>query len=171
MVKTYFRFEMELMRNEVIRAIAGLLRGVGTKDGYEEAGEDFEIIGSSGKDRDDCMEISMDDEASQLDRYDTQLKLKHKMDVSNFLCTLNPKHMIDWIGKLEDYFELENIGDSLRVRLKQTKLEGHSSLQWKELQREREEEGKQKITRWRLMVTKLKAMFILADYELDLFKR
>ena len=28
-----------------------------------------------------------------------------------------------------------------------------------------------KITRWRLMVTKLKAKFILANYELELFKR
>ena len=28
-----------------------------------------------------------------------------------------------------------------------------------------------KITRWRLMVTKLKAKFIPADYELELFKR
>ena len=28
-----------------------------------------------------------------------------------------------------------------------------------------------KITRWRLMVTKLKTKFILVDYELELFKR
>ena len=28
-----------------------------------------------------------------------------------------------------------------------------------------------KITRWRLMVTKLKAKFIPADYELELFKK
>ena len=28
-----------------------------------------------------------------------------------------------------------------------------------------------KITRWRLMVTKLKAKFILVDYKLELFKR
>ena len=28
-----------------------------------------------------------------------------------------------------------------------------------------------KITRWRLMVTKLKAKFILVDYELELFKK
>ena len=92
------------------------------------------------------------------------------MEVSNFLGTLKPKVLIDWIGELEDYFELEDIEDPLKVRLKQTKLKGHDSLWWKELQRDGEEGG-MKITRWRLMVTKLKAKFIPTDYELDLFKR
>ena len=35
----------------------------------------------------------------------------------------------------------------------------------------KEEEGEMKITRWRLMVTKLKAKFIPVDYKLKLFKR
>ncbi|WP_081946881.1 hypothetical protein [[Clostridium] innocuum] len=57
------------------------------------------------------------------------------------------------------------------MRLAQTKLKGHAALWWKELQRDREDEGEMKINRWRLMVTKLKAKFIPADYELDLFKK
>ena len=93
------------------------------------------------------------------------------MEVSNFSGTLNPEDLIDWIGELEDYFELEDIEDPLRVRLAQTKLKGHATLWWKELQRDREEEGEMKITRWRLMVAKLKAKFISANYELDLFKK
>ena len=56
------------------------------------------------------------------------MKLKHKMEVSNFSCTLNPKDLIDWIGELEDYFELEGIKDPLKVRLEQTKLKGHAAL-------------------------------------------
>ena len=99
------------------------------------------------------------------------MKLKHKMEVSNFLGTLNPEDLIDWIDELEDYFELEGIDDPHRVRLAQTKLKGHAALWWKELQRDREEEGEMKITRWRLMVTKLKVKFILANYELELFKK
>ena len=93
------------------------------------------------------------------------------MEVSNFSSTLIPKDVIGWIGELEDYFELDDIEDPLRVRFAQTKLKGHVSLWWKELQRDREEEGEMKVTRWRLMVTKLKAKFILVDYELELFKR
>ena len=35
----------------------------------------------------------------------------------------------------------------------------------------KEEEGEMKISRWRLMVTKLKAQLIPVDYELELFKK
>ena len=56
------------------------------------------------------------------------------MDISNFLGTLNPRDLIDWIGELEDNFELNDIGDFLRVRLVQIKLKGHIALWWKELQ-------------------------------------
>lgn len=44
----------------------------------------------------------MEDKVDWSDRSDTRLKLKHKIDVSNFLATLNPKDLIDWIGELED---------------------------------------------------------------------
>ena len=57
------------------------------------------------------------------------------------------------------------------MRLEQTKLKGHATHWWKKLERDREEEGEMKISRWRLMVTKLKAKFIPTDYELKLFKR
>ena len=56
------------------------------------------------------------------------------MEVSNFSGTLNPEDLIDWIGELEDYFDFE---DPLRVRLAQTKLKGHATLFFKELQRDR----------------------------------
>ena len=75
------------------------------------------------------------------------MKPKHKMEVSNFLGTLNPKDLIGWIGELENYFELEDIEDPLRVRLAQTRLKGHVALWWKELQRDEEEEGEMKISR------------------------
>ena len=44
------------------------------------------------------------------------------MEVSSFSSTLNLEDLIDWIGELEDYFELEEIEDPLRVRLAQTKM-------------------------------------------------
>ena len=39
------------------------------------------------------------------------------MEVSNFLDTLKFEDLGDCIGELDDYFELEDIGDTLRVRL------------------------------------------------------
>ena len=58
----------------------------------------------------------------------SQLKLKHKMEAYDFLCNLTPKALIDWIGESEDYFELEDIEDLLKVRLEKTKLKGHATL-------------------------------------------
>ena len=55
------------------------------------------------------------------------------MEVSNLLGAFTPKDLIDWIGELEDYFELEDIEDPLRVRLAQTKLKGNATIWCKEL--------------------------------------
>ena len=144
---------------------------MGTKDGYKEVAKDFEATGSSVEDGIDRVERHIRIRDGQFSRLGSQLKLKHKMEVSNFLGTLNPEGLINWIGELEDYFELEDIEDPLRVRLTKTKLKGHAALWWKEWQRDREDEGEVKITRWRLMVTKLKAKFIPTNYELELFKK
>ena len=59
----------------------------------------------------------MEDRTSQLDRSCTWFKMNHKMKISNFSSTFNLEDLIDWIGELEDYFELEFIGDLSRVRL------------------------------------------------------
>lgn len=170
-VKSYIRSEMELMKNdmvtEIMRTIDGIPQNVGTEDGYEEAAEEFETVGSSGDDR---RNRSTEDRIARLPRLAAQFS-NSRMKVSTFSSTLKPENLIDWIGELEDFFELEEIEDPLRVRLAQTKLKARVSLWWKELQRDREDEGEIKINRWRLMVTKLKANFIPADYELDLFKK
>ena len=64
-IRLDFRFEMELMKNDMVvktmRAIVGVPRNVGTKDGYEESLEDFEVFGFSDQDRTNCVERSMED--------------------------------------------------------------------------------------------------------------
>ena len=107
-VKADFKSEMILMKSDMITEIMSALGGIpgymGTKDSYEEVVEDFEVVGSSGRGRIDQVERTMGNRAGQFDRSGSQLKLKHKMEVSNFLGTLNPEDLIDWIGELEDYF-------------------------------------------------------------------
>ena len=44
----------------------------------------------------------MENMVGQFARPGSQLKLKHKMDDSNFLVTLNSKDMIDLIGEFKD---------------------------------------------------------------------
>ena len=112
-VKATFRSKMALMKShmivEIISAIGGVPRHMDTKDGYEEAAEDYELVGSGGEGRIDRVEKPMGNRASHFDRFGSQLKLKHKKEISDFLDTLNPKDLINWIGEFEDYFDLEEI--------------------------------------------------------------
>lgn len=112
-VRSNVRYEMELMKNDMVtkfmRATTGMPRNMGTEDGHKEIVEDFGIVGSSDEDKINHMKRSMEYKIGWLDRSKAHLKLKHKMDVPNFLGNLNPEDMIDWIGELEDYFELEDI--------------------------------------------------------------
>ena len=61
---------MELMKSdiiaEVVSALGGIHRHVGTKDGYEEATKDFKTIGSSDEAKTDCLERSMGNRVGQL---------------------------------------------------------------------------------------------------------
>ena len=96
-VKASLRSKMELMKSdmiiEIVGALGGIPRHVDTKDGYEEVVEDFETTRSSGRAKQD--ERPRGNRVVQLDRSGTQLKLKHKMEVSNFSSALNLEDLID----------------------------------------------------------------------------
>ena len=116
---------------EIVSALGGVPRHVATKGSYEEVVKDFEVIGSSGGDKNNRVERPIGTRADQFSRPGYQLKLKHKIEFSNFSGTMTLEDLINWIGELEDYFQLEDIKDPLRVRLEQTKLKGHAALWWK----------------------------------------
>ena len=131
-VKANFVSKMMLIKSDmiaqIVNSLGGLPRSVGTNGGYEKFSKDFEVTIASGEDRVDCVERPIGTRVGQFARPRSQLKLKHKMEVSNFSSTLNPKDLIYWIGELEEYFDLEDIEDPLRVRLAQTKLKGNVAL-------------------------------------------
>jgi hypothetical protein len=52
-----------------------------------------------------------------------------------------------------------------------TRLKGHATLWWDELQADRCCKGKQKIKSWDRMVAKMKEKFIPRDYQITLFRR
>ena len=68
-VKSDFRSEMELMKNDMVAEIISVLTGipwnVGTEDVYEEAAKEFEPGGSSG---DDQRDRSGEDRTTRLPR-------------------------------------------------------------------------------------------------------
>jgi hypothetical protein len=72
---------------------------------------------------------------------------------------------------MDKYFDYEDVDEEKKVRHVVTRLKGHATLWWDELQADRRSKGKQKIKNWDRMVAKLKAKFIPKDYQINLFRK
>jgi hypothetical protein len=99
-----------------------------------------------------------------------RMSSKTKMDIPVYEGNLDAEELLDWIRALETYFDYEDIEEDKKVRHDVTKLKGHATLWWDELQADRRSKGKQKIKSWDRMITKMKAKFILRDYQITLFR-
>jgi hypothetical protein len=84
---------------------------------------------------------------------------------------LDVEELLDWIRDLDKYFDYEEIDDENKVKHVVTRLKGHATLWWDELQADRRYKGKKKIKSWDRMVAKLKAKFIPKDYQINMFRR
>jgi hypothetical protein len=81
------------------------------------------------------------------------------------------KRLLDWMRSMDKYFDYEDVDEEKKVRHVVTRLKGHATLWWDELQAKRRSKGKQKINNWDRMVAKLKAKFIPKDYQINLFRK
>jgi hypothetical protein len=72
---------------------------------------------------------------------------------------------------LDKYFDYEYVEEDKKVKHVVTRLKGHPTLWWDELQADRRCKGKQKIKSWDRMVAKMKEKFIPKDYQITLFRR
>ena len=66
---------------------------------------------------------------------------KTKMDIPAYEGSLDAEELLDWIRALDTYFDYEYIEDK-KVRHDVTKLKGHATLWWDELQENRHSKGK-----------------------------
>jgi hypothetical protein len=65
----------------------------------------------------------------------------------------------------------EDVKEDKNVKHAITRLKGHATLWWDELQADRRCKGKQKIKSWDRMVAKMKDKFIPKDYQITMFWR
>jgi hypothetical protein len=72
---------------------------------------------------------------------------------------------------MDKYLDYEDVDEGRKVRHDFTRLNGHATLCWDELQAKRRRKGKPKIKNWDRMVAKLKAKFIPRDYQIELFRK
>jgi hypothetical protein len=94
-----------------------------------------------------------------------------KIYIPKYEGNLDDEELLDWIRSMDKYFDYEDVNEEKKVRHDVTRLKGHASLWWDELQDERRSKGKKKITNWDRMVSNLKARFIPKDYQINLFRK
>ena len=94
-----------------------------------------------------------------------------KMDIPIYEGNLDAEELLDWIRALDTYFDYEDVEEDKKVKHVVTRLKGHATLWWDELQDNRRCNGKKKIKRWEEMIVKMKEKFIPRDYQIALFRR
>jgi hypothetical protein len=93
------------------------------------------------------------------------------MEIPMYEGNLDVEELLDWIRALDKYFDYEDVEEDIKGKHVVTRLKGHATLWWDELQADRRCKGKQKIKSWDRMVAKMKAKFIPKDYQITLFSR
>lgn len=68
---------------------------------------------------------------------------------------------------MDNYFDYEDVDEEKRMKYAMTKLRGHASLWWDELQANRKKRGKYKTKSWDKMVIKFKGKLTPKDYHLN----
>jgi hypothetical protein len=99
------------------------------------------------------------------------LGAREKIDIPMYEGNLDVEELLDWIRSMDKYFDYEDVDEEKKVRHVVTRLKGHATLWWDELQAERRSKGKQKIKNWDRMVAKMKAKFMPKDYQINLFRK
>ena len=104
-------------------------RGVGAGDL-----SDFEVEEEVGHEE----EVRAEDASTErLIKAITKMSSKTKMDIPAYEGSLDAKELLDWIRALDTYFDYEDIEEYKKVRHVVTKLKGHATLWWDELQADR----------------------------------
>jgi hypothetical protein len=117
-------------------------------------------------------EVAAEDVANErLIKAIAQMSSKTKMDIPAYEGSLDAEELLDWIRSLDTYFDYEDIEEDKKVRHVVTKLKGHATLLWDELQADGCCKGKQKIKSWDRMIAKMKEKFIPRDYQITPFRR
>eukprot|EP00253_Pinus_taeda_P029618 PITA_29618 len=79
--------------------------------------------------------------------------------------------LLDWLSEVNKFFEFKETSEEKQVKFAATKLKGHASLWWDNVQAERRRLHKQPIKKWARMEAKLKEKFLPKDYQIMLYRQ
>jgi hypothetical protein len=99
-------------------------------------------------------EVAAEDAENEcLIRVVARMGAREKMDIPVYEGNLDAEELLDWIRALDTYFDYEYVEEDKKVKHVVTKLKGHATLWWDELQADRRCKGKQKIKSWDYQIT------------------
>jgi hypothetical protein len=117
-------------------------------------------------------EVAAEDAANEcLLRAAARMGAREKMDIPVYEGNLDAEEILDWIRALDTYFDYEYVEEDKKVKHVVTRLKGHATLWWDELQDDRCCNGKQKIKSWDRMIANMKEKCSPRDYQITLFRR
>lgn len=96
---------------------------------------------------------------------------KPKHELPTYDGNLSADVLLDWLSEVNKYFEFEETSEDKKVKFAATKLKGHASLWWDNVQAERKRLHKQPIKKWTRMEAKLKEKFLPKDYQIMLYRQ
>nr|CAD1844163.1 unnamed protein product [Ananas comosus var. bracteatus] len=94
-----------------------------------------------------------------------------KIEVADFFGQMHAEDYLDWEASLETYFEWKPMVEERKVLFVKLKLKGAALQWWKRIKEQRSRQGKQKISTWEHMKTKLHKQFLPADYAMELYEK
>ena len=110
-------------------------------------------------------EVATEDASNEcLIRSISRMGAREKIDIPVYEGNLDAEELLDWIRALDTYFDYEDVEEDKKVKHVVTRLKGHATLWWDELQADRRCKGKQKIKSWDRMIEKMKVKFIPRDF-------
>jgi hypothetical protein len=89
--------------------------------------------------------VAEDASNERLIRAIARMGARAKMDIPVCEGNLDAEEILDWIRALDTYFDYEDVEEDKKVKHAITRLKGHATLWWDELQADRCYKGKQKI--------------------------
>jgi hypothetical protein len=75
----------------------------------------------------------------------SRIGARERIEVPMYEGNLEVEELLDWVRAMDKYFDYEDIEEDKMVKHAVTRLKGHATLWWDELQAERRSKGKQKI--------------------------
>jgi len=93
-----------------------------------------------------------------------------KIDVHNFEGKLQPDLFLEWIEKMDQFFDWKEIPENRKEKFASLKLTGHALTWGKNLQNNKQRRGKKKIQNWERMKEKMRGKFLPSDHARTLFQ-